>query len=221
MSKKSSIIHHPSFINRLAIIISRIFDPAWLIPGMLAVAVGWSLLNGLRWRFIVILLLIDGLIPFIYFVHLLSTKEISDWDTTKREQRLKLYGFVLVSHAIGVILAFLLGKLVLSKILLLFLILAAVFTLITFRWKISIHTGVSSAATVFLSFLFGRNWLWLYLIVGIIAWARVVMQKHTLAQTVAGAIVSAGIIFMGFKILGINPEGVISSSNICQLGRLC
>lgn len=207
--------------KRIAVIISRIFDPAWMIPGMLAVAVGWSLFNGLRWRFIVILLLIDGLIPFIYFVHLLSTKEISDWDTTRREQRLKLYWFILVSHSIGVIMAFLLGKVVLAKILFLFLILAAVFTLITFRWKISIHTGVSSAATVFLSFLFGWNWLWLYLIVGIIAWARIVMKKHTLAQTVAGAVVSAGIISLGFKVLGISPEGVISSANICLLGKLC
>lgn len=207
--------------KRIAVIISRVFDPAWMIPGMLAVAVGWSLFNGLRWRFIVILLLIDGLIPFIYFVHLLSTKEISDWDTTRREQRLKLYWFILVSHSIGVIMAFLLGKVVLAKILFLFLILAAVFTLITFRWKISIHTGVSSAATVFLSFLFGWNWLWLYLIVGIIAWARIVMKKHTLAQAVAGTVVSAGIISLGFKVLGISPEGVISSANICLLGKLC
>src|SRR3990167_3774082 len=151
----------------LAIIISRLFDPVWLIPGMLATAAGWSLFNGLRWRFVVILLLIDGLIPFLYFVHLLSTKEISDWDTTKREQRIKLYGFTLVAHSIGAILALLLGKIVLAKILFLFLILAAVFTLITLRWKISIHTGVSSAAVVFLGLLFGADWLWLFLIVAI------------------------------------------------------
>lgn len=208
-------------LAKVAFIISRVFDPAWLIPGMLAVAAGWSLLNGLRWRFIVILLLIDGLIPFLYFVHLLSTKEISDWDTTKREQRLKLYGFVLVAHSIGVILAFLLGKLVLSKILLLFLILALVFTLITLRWKISIHTGVSSAATIFLSLLFGWNWLWLYLIVGSVAWSRIVMKKHTLAQATAGAVAAAGIILLGFRWLGINSEGVINSGNICLLGKWC
>lgn len=202
-------------------IISRVFDPVWLIPGMLALATGWSLINGLRWRFIVILLLIDGLIPFLYFVHLLSTKEISDWDTTKREQRLKLYGFTLVAHSIGVTLAVLLGKLVLSKILLLFLILAVVFTLITLKWKISIHTGVSSAAVIFLSLLFGFDWLWLYLIVGLVAWARIVMKKHTFLQTAAGAVVAAGIIFLGFRLLGINSEAVINSGKICLLGKWC
>lgn len=221
MSKKSSIIHHSSSINRLALIVSRLFDPAWMIPGMLAVAAGWSLLNGLRWRFIVILLLIDGLMPFLYFVHLLSTKEISDWDTTKREQRIKLYGFTLVAHSIGAVLAFLLGKIVLAKILFLFLILATVFTLITFKWKISIHTGVSSAAVVFLSLLFGLNWMWLFLIVLAVAWARITMKKHTLAQAVLGAMVAAGIISFGFHILGINSDSAINSSRICILGNWC
>lgn len=220
MSRKQLTINDLR-LTKLAIIISRVFDPVWLIPGMLAVAAGWSLINGLRWRFIVILLLIDGLIPFLYFAHLLSTKEVSDWDTTKREQRFKLYWFTLVAHSIGVILAFLLGKLVLSKILLLFLVLAVVFTLITLKWKISIHTGVSSAATIFLSLLFGWNWLWLFLIVAAIAWARIVMKKHTFWQAVIGAVLAAGIISFGFYILGINSESAINSSRICVLGKWC
>lgn len=220
MNRKRLAINDSRF-TKLAIVISRLFDPAWLIPGMLAVAAGWSLFNGLRWRFIVILLLIDGLIPLIYFVHLLSTKEISDWDTTRREQRLKLYGFTLVTHSIGVILAFLLGKIVLAKILFLFLILAGIFTLITFKWKISIHTGVSSAAVVFLSLLFGLNWLWLFLIVVVVAWARITMKKHSFWQAVIGAAAAAGIIFLGFKLLGINSQAVITSGNICILGKWC
>ena len=204
-----------------AIVISRLFDPVWLIPGMLALAAGWSLINGLRWRFILILLLIDGLIPFLYFVHLLSTKEVSDWDTTKREQRVKLYGFTLAAHSIGAILALLLGKIVLAKILFLFLILAAVFTLITLRWKISIHTGVSSAAVVFLGLLFGAHWLWLFLIVAIVAWARVILKKHTFWQAIIGAGLAGGIIALGFYVLGINSESAINSSRICILGKWC
>ncbi|MBI2309344.1 hypothetical protein HYU89_00410 [Candidatus Collierbacteria bacterium] len=205
----------------IAKLISRVFDPVWLIPGMLATAAGWSLINDLRWRFIVILLLIDGLIPFIYFVHLLSTKEISDWDTTKREQRVKLYGFTLVAHSIGAILALLLGKIVLAKILFLFLILAAVFTLITFRWKISIHTGVSAATVIFLTLISSSQWLWSFLIVALIAWARIVMKKHTFWQVIIGAGLAAGIVALGFYLLEINSESAINSSRICILGKWC
>jgi len=220
MNRKRLTIND-SRLTKLAIIISRLFDPVWLIPGMLATAAGWSLFNGLRWRFVVILLLIDGLIPFLYFVHLLSTKEVSDWDTTKREQRIRLYVFTLVTHSIGVILALLLGKMVLAKILFLFLVLAVVFTLITLRWKISIHTGVSSAAVAFLTLLFGSRWLWLFLIVAAIAWARIVMRKHTLGQVVIGAVLAAGLISVGFYILGIDSESVIYSNRICILGKWC
>ena len=56
MNRKRLAINDSRFM-KLAIIISRLFDPAWLVPGMLAVAAGWSLFNGLRWRFIAILLL--------------------------------------------------------------------------------------------------------------------------------------------------------------------
>lgn len=205
----------------IAVFISRLLDPVWLIPGMLVMAAGWSLFNGLRWRFIFLLLLIDGLIPFLYFVHLLSTKEISDWDTTKRGQRIKLYGFTLVVHGIGVIMAYLLGKVVLAEILFIFWTMALIFTLITFWWKISIHTGVSAAAIILLSFLFGPSWLWLFLIVAAVAWARITIKKHTFWQTVAGAGLAAGMLVLGFKLFGINSETAMSSSRICVLGRWC
>ena len=223
MSRRSSRGLSPEGKQKtmVAIFISRLFDPVWLIPGMLALAAGWSLFNGLRWRFIVILLLIDGLIPFLYFVHLLSTKEISDWDTTKKEQRIKLYGFTLAAHSIGAIFALLLGKIVLSKILFLFLILAGIFTLITFRWKISIHTGVSAAGVMFLGLLFGFQWLRLFLIVAAVAWARVILKKHTFWQAIIGAGLAAGIISFGFYLLGINSESAINSSRICVLGKWC
>lgn len=207
--------------KQIATIISRLFDPVWLIPGMLALAAGWSLFNGLRWRFIVILLLIDGLIPFLYFVHLLSTKEISDWDTTKREQRIKLYGFTLVVHGIGIIIAILFRKVILAEILFIFWMMALMFTLISFRWKISIHTGVSAATVVFLGLLFGARWWWLFMIVALVAWARVVMKKHSFWQAATGACLAAGILLLGFKLFGINSEIAMDASRVCVLGRWC
>lgn len=196
----------------IAKIVSRLFDPVWMIPAMLAGAVVWSLYNGLRWRFIVILFLIDGLIPFIYFVHLLRAKEISDWDTTKRTQRFRLYGFVILVHAIGVMFAWILGKIILAKILFAFWILALAFSLITLFWKISIHTGVSSAAVAFLMILAGSRMAGLFILVLLIGWARIVMKKHTLAQALAGMILAPALLFITFILLGIDQTKVIAPS---------
>lgn len=200
--------------KQVALIISRIFDPVWLIPAMIAVAVGWSVMNGLRWRFLVLLTAIDGFIPFLYFIHLLKTKEISDWDTTKRKERFRLYGFTIAVHAVGLLLALLFGKIILAKILFSFWILAFVFFEITLQWKISVHTGVSSAAVTFLTFLFGIHWVGLFVIVLLIGWARVVIKKHTWAQAIAGAIVAAMLLFFCFTILRISPQEARTPSQV-------
>lgn len=200
--------------NILAVVISRVFDPVWLIPAMIAIAVGWSVMNGLRWRFLVLLTAIDGFIPFLYFIHLLKTKEISDWDTTKRTERFRLYGFTIAVHAVGILLALLLGKVILAKILFSFWVLALAFFEITLRWKISVHTGVSSAAVTFLVFLFGIQWIWLFLFVVLIGWARVVMKKHTWQQAIAGAVVAAMLLFLCFRIFHVSPQEARTPSQI-------
>lgn len=196
----------------LAIAVSRLFDPVWLIPAMLAGAVGWSIVNGLRWRFILVLVLIDGLIPFFYFVHLLRTGEISDWDTTKREQRIKLYGAVLIIHAVGVVFAAALGKIILAKILFGFWCLAAAYTLVTLFWKISLHTGVFATAVAFAAALWGRNWLILSLILPVIAWSRLRLKKHTLAQIIIGALLGPAILLGLFNLLDISRSQIRAPS---------
>lgn len=200
--------------KKSAVIISRVFDPVWLIPAMIAIAVGWSVMNGLRWRFLVLLILIDGLIPSLYFIHLLQTKEVSDWDTTRRKERFRLYGFTVAVHAIGVLFALLLGKVVLAKILFSFWVLALTFLEVTFRWKISLHTGVSSAAVVFLMFVFGFEWVWLFLVVFLIGWSRVSMKKHTKSQAIAGALLAGFLLLTMFKLLGVTPQDARTPSQV-------
>lgn len=208
MSKKRPDTRHQT----PATIVSRLTDPVFLIPAMLAAAVAWSIFNGLRWRFILILLLIDGLIPALYFVHLLTTGEISDWDTTKRQQRLKLYGFTLAVHAVGVVFAAVLGKIILAKILLAFWTLALAYALVTLVWKISLHTGVFASGVTFAALLWGENWLWPAALLPLIAWSRLKLKKHTPAQVVVGAILGPAILLILFNLLGVNQSQIRAPS---------
>lgn len=198
----------------LAIAISRVLDPVWLIPLMLAAAAGWSLFNGLRFRFILILLFIDGIIPGAYFIHLLATKQISDWDTTRRRQRLKLYAFTVAVHLVGVVLAVLVGKPVLAKILLAFWLLALTYSLVTLVWKISLHTGVLSAAIAFGAYSFSARWWWGLVLLLVVAWSRVKLKKHTWLQTIVGAALAPVILGLSFYLLGVGPRDARSPSQI-------
>ncbi|MDH6578315.1 hypothetical protein [Kitasatospora sp. MAP5-34] len=69
---------------------------------------------------------------------------------------------------------------------------------ITVWWKVSVHTAVASGAVACLAIALGPWWLLTYPLVAAIAWSRVVLRDHTLAQTVVGAVVgavSAGLAF--------------------------
>lgn len=66
------------------------------------------------------------------------------------------------------------------------------------EWKISVHTAVAGGALAMLALTWGPL-VWLaYPLVAVIAWSRISLRDHTLAQTIAGAAagtVTAGLVF--------------------------
>jgi membrane-associated phospholipid phosphatase len=96
--------------------------------------------------------------------------------------------------------------------LLAFWVLAAVFTLITFVWKISLHAGVLSAAATFAIYVFGSSWMWMWGLLLPVSWARVVMKKHTLAQVVAGIVLAPVLLLAMFSMLHISPNAARAPS---------
>lgn len=168
--------------------ISRIFDPVFLIPLLLGVAVWFAVSNGMRWRFLVMLMFVDAFLPFALMMIGLKLKWISDWDITKRTERYGLFFWTLTCHFFGVCLAFALGKILLFEILLIFWSLAVVFAVVTVFWKISVHGGVNGAMLAFFNHFYGwdRYW-WLVLVLFLVMWSRVYLKKHTWPQVILGS----------------------------------
>ncbi len=66
-----------------------------------------------------------------------------------------------------------------------------VFGAITQVWKISFHTGVfTGCITVLVLILHDVKFAWLFLLVPLIAWARIRRKRHTLVQTIVGALIA-------------------------------
>jgi hypothetical protein len=188
----------------MARIVSRVFDPIIEIPLVLSVAVWFALTNGLRWRFLIFILVIDALLPFIYILWGLVTKRISDWDMTKKEERRGIYVFVAITHAIPVVYAYLIGKTEMAGILLVFWSVAVVFAVITYFWKISVHAGVNGVMLAFFNHFWGwNNYWWLVLVLLLVLWARVEIKKHTWAQVLIGAGLAIGWVEVGFRMLNL------------------
>ncbi|MFF8696294.1 phosphatase PAP2 family protein [Streptomyces sp. NPDC015144] len=74
----------------------------------------------------------------------------------------------------------------------------AVLLPVTAFWKISVHTAVAGGALAMLALTWGPL-VWLaYPLVAVIAWSRISLRDHTLAQTIAGAAAgtaTAGLVF--------------------------
>jgi membrane-associated phospholipid phosphatase len=66
------------------------------------------------------------------------------------------------------------------------------------KWKISVHTAVAGGALAMLALTWGPL-VWIaYPLVGVLAWSRISLRDHTLAQTIAGAAagtLTAGLVF--------------------------
>lgn len=185
----------------VAELISRMFDPVWEIPGAIILAVAFAMQEGLRWRFLGLLLFVDAVMPMVFFLMMLRNKQIKDWDMQNRSQREPLYLFALICHFGGLWLAHELGKVGLFPVLLVFYVTAIIFALITIKWKISLHTGVNAALFTMINMFYGFKYFWLYGLLFLVMWARVYQKHHTWAQVAAGAMVGAGIVGIGLSLV--------------------
>ncbi len=74
-------------------------------------------------------------------------------------------------------------------------------TLVTLRWKISIHVATVAGAVVILTLVFGLGFALLAPAVALTGWARVALGDHTPAQVAAGAVLGAAIAASVFPLL--------------------
>jgi membrane-associated phospholipid phosphatase len=78
---------------------------------------------------------------------------------------------------------------------------------ITLRWKISVHTAAAAGATTVAWALLGTA-LPFPLTVPLIAWARIRLDRHTLPQTLVGALLGFIVFLMAASLLPLTHLGV-------------
>ena len=182
-------------------IVSRIFDPVWEIPAAIVIAVAFAMKEGLRWRFLGLLLFVDAVVPMVFFLMMLYHKQIKDWDIQKRAQRIPLYLFTLFCHLGGLWMAHELEKTGLFPILLVYYIVGIVFFLITLHWKISLHAGVNAVLITTINVFYGWRFSWLYIVLCLVMWARVYQKHHTWQQVFVGSLLGISIVGIGLTLI--------------------
>ena len=140
--------------------------------------------------------------PFIYVLWLVSKGQLEDIYMPKRETRLRPLLASLVWLSVCLLLIdywnapALVGAFVLATI-----VLVAILSVVTLFWKISFHGATISAAAATVFMVIGSSALPIILLVPLVGWARIRLDRHTPSQVFYGSLV--GILFALIMVQGI------------------
>ena len=204
MIKESIKPNNISQSEKWARIISFVFDgsfisiPIFIVICMILVEDKMAALN---WAMLCILF--GMIIPFIYIFFLYRKNKIYDIHMPDRKNRMKPMIFTIFSNIAGFIVLYLLkAPFFLRTLCILSIIATSILTVITFYWKISLHTSWITSIVITFNVLLGPWMLLLLPLIPIIGWARVRAKKHTTPQVVLGAGLSSIICFLGYHFTG-------------------
>ncbi|HET8840155.1 MAG TPA: hypothetical protein VFN35_01750 [Ktedonobacteraceae bacterium] len=190
---------------RLARHISNILAPAPISLPMILLTSFYrasSAVSALFYAVIALFFLSAG--PLIYITIGVRTGKLSDMDVSKRSQRLGPFIFGLLSVCLGwFVLVVLRAPEILITCLMMTAISGVIMMVTTLWWKISIHTSSLAGAATLLTALYGAIMLPSFLLLALVSWSRVVLRRHTVAQVVAGSLLSIALTVLILKMRGI------------------
>jgi len=172
--------------RRLALVVSVLASPPVLVS-LAALMTADAAPDQSAWKWASAYILIAVLAPLGFLLWEFLLGDVSDLDIPERKQRIIPQIFTVVCMLTALVLLRLSSapdRMVLIGSL--FLLQACVIFAITLRWKISVHCATAAGVGVFIWAVSGAV---LPLVVGVpaMAWSRLRLDRHTLAQAVAGA----------------------------------
>ena len=189
-----------AFPEWVALGTSVVFSP-FIVPIVTAVIViqkyAMSPQDVLLWLGIVTLFV--TILPILGIVLLVRFSKVGNLHLHAKEERLIPLCFIVLSMISGTIILYKIGatqKIILACIA--YIANSIVFSAITPLWKISFHTSVTTGCIMVLVFLVNTSFIWFFLLIPLIAWARIYRERHTFLQTAVGtilAIINTALVF--------------------------
>jgi len=178
------------FLVSLVIILLLSFESTTTISD----AIKWSLIS----------IAVSILPVFLIIVYLVRNERLENMFINARRQRNKIYLLASICAVVGCIILIYSGApLVLVAAFVAGLSVVLVFMCINLLWKISIHAAFVAVSVTILIVLHGSIWIVMAALLPPIAWARVELEHHSIAQVTAGALLAALIVVVVFQLFGL------------------
>ena len=178
--------------NRIAAATSVVFSP-FLVPiaTILIIAQNYATTGHQTLLWIVIVITFFSILPVFFIFILFRLGRVSSLNLAAKEQRTSPLLFAMGAAFIGVGILYLVGappEIIWVGIA--YVVNGVIFVAITQIWKISFHTGVTAGCITVLVLIVHVKFGWLFLLLPLIAWARVRRKRHTLVQTIVGVLIA-------------------------------
>jgi len=180
------------FPARIALVTSIVFSPL-IVPIITAIFVIGKLANTSQELFLwlTIVAIFVSILPILGIVLLYRFSKVSNIHLHTKEERLIPLCFTFLSMFVGIIMLNWIGANdTVIWVCQAFIINAIVFTIITPFWKISFHTSVATGCIIVLSLIVNKYLVLLFLLIPLIAWARIYRKRHTVLQAIFGTLVA-------------------------------
>lgn len=186
--------------KRIAELTSNILNPfliGLVIILLVSAEVTTSVFDAIKWSLILILL---SILPiFIFTVYLVRHNKLDGIFASTRNQRIRVYASMAILASVSCIILFTLQ----APLMLLSLSIAGlsgtiVFMCINLWRKISLHTAFITAMVTILFILYGFVAMASIVLIPLVAWSRIELGHHSLAQIVTGALLGSTILVTVF-----------------------
>ncbi len=190
------------FKKHIASLTSSIINPFLVSAAMvllIALNATGSTADVMKWFLIPIAI---SILPiFIFVLYLFKYGKVDSIFITIRAQRNKVYTVAVILIGVDCAVLFFLK----APLMLVALFIAIFLTGLSFagvnRWlKISIHTAAITVAVTTLFVLYGQKAAVSVLLVPLVAWSRVEIEHHSLAQVIVGGVLAGMIILLVYSL---------------------
>lgn len=182
--------------NRLAAYISNLLNPfllSLIVVLLVAYEASDTVADAFKWSLLVVGLCI--LPVFVTAAYLVQAGKMDSIFSNDRYQRRKVYPVAISCAVLTIFIMWLLeAPSLLMAVLVASIVSGLIFMTINLAWKVSVHTAFITALVVILFVLYGWVALLAAITIPLMSWARVVLKQHSVAQTIAGALISATVV---------------------------
>jgi membrane-associated phospholipid phosphatase len=177
-----------SLKNKLAKVLSRAVTLSLILLAVTSI----FLHTKLSLEYDLLLLLLSVLIPSLSIILFKVLGITSDFNVTKREERVKLFGVMGMTFLLALLLSFKTGDIRLITIYTTLNLTFLLGLLITLFEKISFHMIWSMLSIFFIIYLWQIPYLYLLLLlIPLIGWSRLQLKRHTLRQVILGFLLTS------------------------------